>query len=145
MRTSHTCGMLSFLSESRHGARTNQFPVTLFWSQGRQNRPRSGTTWMPRLAKRMRNPTWMKVSSHLRAFLGLPIPAIPVEPASGRKGNRKPWQPPRVKTLAEEDIDKYSIFDVVMPLPGNDVAFPGGALGQKYREYLIRDGLDPDN
>jgi tRNA pseudouridine13 synthase len=50
-----------------------------------------------------------------------------------------------VKTLAEEDIDKYSIFDVVMPLPGNDVAFPGGALGQKYREYLIRDGLDPDN
>jgi len=87
----------------------------------------------------------MKVSSHLRAFLGLSLPAIPVEPASGRKSNRKPWQPPRVKTLAEEDIDKYSIFDVVMPLPGNDVAFPGGALGQKYREYLIRDGLDPDN
>ncbi|KAF8505642.1 tRNA pseudouridine synthase D [Russula emetica] len=67
------------------------------------------------------------------------------EPASGRKGNRKPWQPPRVKTLTEEDVDKYSIFDVVMPLPGNDVAFPGGALGEKYREYLLRDGLDPNN
>lgn len=93
----------------------------------------------------MRNPKRMKVSSHLRAFLGLPTPAIPVEPASGRKRNRKPWQPPRVKTLTEEDVGKYSIFDIVMPLPGNDVAFPGGVLGQKYREYLIRDGLDPDN
>ncbi|KAI0307293.1 pseudouridine synthase [Multifurca ochricompacta] len=71
--------------------------------------------------------------------------AIPEEPSIGRKNNRKPWQPPRVKTLTEEDIEKYSIFDVVMPLPGNDVAFPGGALGKKYREYLIRDGLDPDN
>ncbi|KAH9999283.1 pseudouridine synthase [Russula vinacea] len=67
------------------------------------------------------------------------------EPAPGRKGNRKPWQAPRVKTLTEEDVDRYSIFDVVMPLPGKDVAFPGGALGEKYREYLLRDGLDPDN
>ncbi|KAI9512222.1 tRNA pseudouridine synthase D [Russula earlei] len=67
------------------------------------------------------------------------------ESASGRKPNRKPWQAPRVKTLTEEDVDKYSIFDVVMPLPGNDVAFPGGALGNKYKEYLLRDGLDPDN
>jgi tRNA pseudouridine13 synthase len=50
-----------------------------------------------------------------------------------------------VKTLTEEDVDKYSIFDVVMPLPGNDVAFPEGVLGEKYRGYLIRDGLDPDN
>ncbi|KAI9466883.1 tRNA pseudouridine synthase D [Lactarius psammicola] len=64
---------------------------------------------------------------------------------TGRKNDKKPWQPPRVRTLTEEDVDKYTIFDVVMPLPGNDVAFPGGALGQKYREYLIQDGLDPDN
>jgi len=67
------------------------------------------------------------------------------ERASGRKANRKPWQAPRVKTLTEEEVDKYSIFDIVMPLPGNDVAFPGGELGEKYREYLLRDGLDPDN
>ncbi len=71
-------------------------------------------------------------------------PLFPDEPVSGRK-SRKPWQPPHVKTLTEEDVDKYSIFDVVMPLPGNDVAFPEGELGKKYREYLLRDGLDPDN
>jgi len=32
-----------------------------------------------------------------------------------------------------------------MPLPGIDVAFPGGALGDRYREFLIADGLDPNN
>jgi tRNA pseudouridine13 synthase len=42
-------------------------------------------------------------------------------------------------------LDKYTIFDVVMPLPGTDVAYPGGALGEKYKEYLRLDGLDPDN
>ncbi|KZV76135.1 tRNA pseudouridine synthase D [Peniophora sp. CONT] len=58
---------------------------------------------------------------------------------------RRKWIAPKVKTLTAEDCEKYSIFDVVMPLPGKDVAFPGGALGEKYREYLRRDGLDPDN
>ena len=32
-----------------------------------------------------------------------------------------------------------------MPLPGKDVAFPGGTLGERYREFLRMDGLDPDN
>ncbi|OSX60298.1 hypothetical protein POSPLADRAFT_1075036 [Postia placenta MAD-698-R-SB12] len=66
---------------------------------------------------------------------------------SGRssKRSRKPWEPFKVKTLTEEDVDKYSIFDVIMPLPGRDVAYPGGALGERYREFLRTDGLDPDN
>ncbi|KAF8621631.1 hypothetical protein AX15_007649 [Amanita polypyramis BW_CC] len=61
------------------------------------------------------------------------------------KRARKPWAPPRVKTLTEGELDKYSIFDVIMPLPGTDVAYPGGILGEKYREFLRMDGLDPDN
>ena len=52
---------------------------------------------------------------------------------------------PRVKTLTEQDLDKYTIFDVIMPLPGKDVAFPGGTLGERYREFLKMDGLNPDN
>ncbi|KAF8897636.1 pseudouridine synthase [Infundibulicybe gibba] len=62
-----------------------------------------------------------------------------------RKRSRKPWVPPRIKTLTEEDLGKYSIFDVIMPLPGTDVAYPGGSLGDRYREFLRIDGLDPDN
>ena len=42
-------------------------------------------------------------------------------------------------------MGKYSIFDVIMPLPGTDVAYPGGTLGEKYREFLRVDGLDPEN
>lgn len=53
--------------------------------------------------------------------------------------------PPRIKTLTEEDLDKHTIFDVIMPLPGTDVAYPGGPLGERYREFLRMDGLDPDD
>ncbi|TDL29480.1 tRNA pseudouridine synthase D [Rickenella mellea] len=64
-----------------------------------------------------------------------------------RKPNksRKPWEPQSVKTLSVEDVDSYNIFDVIMPLPGTDVAYPGGHLGDKYREFLRLDGLDPDD
>jgi tRNA pseudouridine13 synthase len=64
---------------------------------------------------------------------------------TGKSRRTKSWEPPRVRTLTEEDLDKYSIFDVIMPLPGTDVAYPGGKLGERYREYLKLDGLDPDN
>jgi tRNA pseudouridine13 synthase len=64
--------------------------------------------------------------------------------ASGKKG-KKPWKAPEVKTLAEGDVDKYTIFDVIMPLPGRDVDYPGGALGERYKELILADGLDPSN
>ena len=50
-----------------------------------------------------------------------------------------------MKALTAADLDKYSIFDIIMPLPGRDVSFPGGALGERYKEFLRTDGLDPDN
>ncbi|ESK96111.1 pseudouridine synthase [Moniliophthora roreri MCA 2997] len=62
-----------------------------------------------------------------------------------KKQSRKPWSPPRVKTLTDEDLGNYSIFDVIMPLPGTDVAYPGGELGERYKEFLEMDGLDPNN
>ncbi|KAJ7638956.1 pseudouridine synthase [Roridomyces roridus] len=80
------------------------------------------------------------------------VPAAEDEKAEDEEGDsrrqkrsRKPYVAPRIKTLTEEDLDKYTIFDVIMPLPGADVAYPGGNLGEKYREYLRMDGLDPDN
>ncbi|EPQ59476.1 tRNA pseudouridine synthase D [Gloeophyllum trabeum ATCC 11539] len=62
-----------------------------------------------------------------------------------RKREWKAKEPHRVKTLTAEDVDKYTIFDVVMPLPGRDVAYPGGQLGERYKEFVRADGLDPDN
>jgi tRNA pseudouridine13 synthase len=65
--------------------------------------------------------------------------------ASPAKKGKKPWKAPLVKTLATEDLDKYTIFDVIMPLPGRDVDYPGGALGERYQELIRTDGLDPSN
>jgi tRNA pseudouridine13 synthase len=73
-----------------------------------------------------------------------PVTDDPSQTTSSR-GHRKPWVPPKVKILTAEDVDKYSIFDVIMPLPGIDVAFPGDSLGERYKEFLRADGLDPDN
>jgi tRNA pseudouridine13 synthase len=63
---------------------------------------------------------------------------------SSQKRSRKPWVAPRVKRLTEGDLDKYTVFDVIMPLPGKDVVYPGGKLGEKYMEFLRLDGLDPN-
>jgi len=66
-------------------------------------------------------------------------------PKTFGRGHGRGWEPPKVKTLTAEDLDNYSIFDVIMPLPGTDVAFPGGPLGERYKEFLRADQLDPDN
>ncbi|CAE6429641.1 unnamed protein product [Rhizoctonia solani] len=64
---------------------------------------------------------------------------------------RKEWKsgkrtaPKKVKILTEEEVSRYSMFDIVMPLPGTDVAYPGGKLGEMYREFLRLDGLDPED
>ena len=67
------------------------------------------------------------------------------EPEQPSKKSKRPWVASKVKALKAEDVDKYSIFDVIMPLPGKDVAYPDGELGELYREFLRQDGLDPDN
>ena len=82
----------------------------------------------------------------LLSSLELMDPIEDPKPAtSTEQSERKTWQPPRVKVLGADVLDKYTIFDVIMPLPGTDVAYPEGPLGEKYREFLRLDGLDPDN
>lgn len=49
-----------------------------------------------------------------------------------------------MKHLTEEDLDKYTIFDVVHPLPGFDVEYPKNKIGELYKEMLKADGLDLD-
>ncbi|KAG2116077.1 tRNA pseudouridine synthase D [Suillus discolor] len=62
-----------------------------------------------------------------------------------KKAAKAAYVAPSIKILTEEDAHQYSIFDVIMPLPGRDVDYPGGTLGERYREFLRLDGLDPDN
>uniref|UniRef100_A0A8C6WD45 Pseudouridylate synthase 7 homolog n=2 Tax=Nannospalax galili TaxID=1026970 RepID=A0A8C6WD45_NANGA len=47
--------------------------------------------------------------------------------------------------IEEDDINNYSIHDVVMPLPGFDVIYPKHKISEAYREMLTADNLDIDN
>ncbi|CAH7687669.1 pseudouridine synthase [Phakopsora pachyrhizi] len=42
-----------------------------------------------------------------------------------------------------EDCEAYTIYDVVLPLIGYKVTYPGNQLGDRYLEMLRQDGLDP--
>lgn len=50
-----------------------------------------------------------------------------------------------VHTLTEADLPNYTVFDVLMPLPGFVVKYPDGEPGKLYRELMVADGLDPDD
>lgn len=71
------------------------------------------------------------------------------ESHGGNKGKRpqRDWKTSssqEVKQLTEEDLPDYTIFDVVMPLPGFDVEYPGGDIGELYVKIMKADGLDPN-
>ncbi|SCZ94772.1 BZ3501_MvSof-1269-A2-R1_Chr1-3g01470 [Microbotryum saponariae] len=54
---------------------------------------------------------------------------------------------PKIKLLTQEDLDAktYTIFDVVLPMPGYAVTYPSGSLGETYRSIMLEDGIDPKN
>ena len=65
--------------------------------------------------------------------------------SGGLRSRGKSYVPQKVKTLTQSDLSDYTIYDVIMPLPGFDVAYPGGDLGEKYKAFMRADGLDPNN
>ncbi|KZT62906.1 pseudouridine synthase [Calocera cornea HHB12733] len=61
------------------------------------------------------------------------------EEQAASKGGRPSRQ--KVKVLTEDDVPNYTIFDVIMPLPGFNVQMPGGEFGELYKQFLEADGL----
>jgi len=53
----------------------------------------------------------------------------------------------KVKVVTEEDVraNTYHIDQVILPLAGHSVQYPTHKIGDRYREVLRGDGLDPDN
>jgi tRNA pseudouridine13 synthase len=45
-------------------------------------------------------------------------------------------QKQQVKIVKEEDLEKYTIFDVVLPQPGYDVIYPDNATFAVYEKIM---------
>lgn len=52
----------------------------------------------------------------------------------------------KVRALTKSDLEskKYTIYDVVLPMPGFAVTYPGGELGEVYKRVIKEDGIDPE-
>ncbi|PNS18495.1 hypothetical protein CAC42_6312 [Sphaceloma murrayae] len=51
----------------------------------------------------------------------------------------------RARPLSRQEAEsgRYSCFDIVLPQPGYDVEYPANAVGDFYKDFMARDGLDP--
>ena len=47
----------------------------------------------------------------------------------------------KVMFVDEKNIGNYTIFDVILPLPGYDIVYPANEAGQWYLELLTADGM----
>lgn len=61
----------------------------------------------------------------------------------------KNWKPSHetsssqeVKQLTTEDLPNHTIHDVIMPLPGWNIEYPAGDIGELYGKILKADDLD---
>lgn len=70
---------------------------------------------------------------------------IKVEDVSGESNKkRKLASKTRVDVIVitEANRSMYTIYDVVLPLPGYDITLPQNALQERYRTLLATDGID---
>ncbi|KAI8139253.1 pseudouridine synthase [Fennellomyces sp. T-0311] len=61
--------------------------------------------------------------------------------ATNNAGRRNPFQRKMPKVLTAEDLESYTIEDVVYPVPGHRSVYPENEMGQVYEKLLEKDGV----
>lgn len=53
----------------------------------------------------------------------------------------------RARPLSKQEVEsgKYTVRDIVLPLPGYDIVYPTNEIGEFYKEFMAKDKLDPHN
>ncbi|ORX79103.1 tRNA pseudouridine synthase D [Anaeromyces robustus] len=49
----------------------------------------------------------------------------------------------RPDIITSENINKYSIYDIVLPMPGHDIIYPDNEIKDYYEKLLKKDGINP--
>ncbi|EFX80696.1 hypothetical protein DAPPUDRAFT_318408 [Daphnia pulex] len=60
---------------------------------------------------------------------------------SGRRDNKRQHNQREVIFIDQNNIHKYTIYDVVLPLPGCNITYPANEVAGWYKDLLLADGL----
>lgn len=86
-----------------------------------------------------------EADSALSSLADLPTPSTAGPLSSSRAQQISRIAKARPLIQADLNAKTYTIFDVVLPLPGYAVTYPEGSLGERYREIMRNDKIDPDD
>lgn len=73
----------------------------------------------------------------------LPTPDSTIQGTDDASGPTKEVQ--RARLITAEECAQYTIYDIVLPLPGCDVTYPETSLKTYYAEFMSQHNLDPFN
>jgi tRNA pseudouridine13 synthase len=61
--------------------------------------------------------------------------------SGGRDNNKRQHNQREVIFIDKNNIHKYTIYDVVLPLPGSNITYPANEVADWYKDLLLADGL----
>jgi hypothetical protein len=68
-----------------------------------------------------------------------------MEGDSDRRDNNRQHNQREVIFINKKNIYKYTIYDVVLPLPGCNITYPANEVADWYKDLLLADGLIEKN
>jgi tRNA pseudouridine13 synthase len=88
---------------------------------------------------------WNEMASHRHALFGQTLvvgdlvrtTAVDLEEIGNKSEDMQ------IQVVTEENQSDFSIFDLVLPLPGHSVEYPKNEIFQEYKSFMGKDGFDP--